>query len=83
MTAVPVIENHGYLCAAMAEVMANDPDLPNDELGKAFARLLAHGSYERWLFTEIRRRHPDVTFFWSVEEQDVCLLGICLKGTAS
>jgi hypothetical protein len=68
-----------YLYAAMAEITANDPDLPAAELDKAWNELLSQDPDERWFFAEVRRSNPEVSFFWNVEEQAVCLLGIRLK----
>jgi hypothetical protein len=70
-----------YLYAAMAEaeIMANDPDLSDTELDKAWNELVAQDPDQRWFFTEVRWSSPGVTFFWNVEEQTLCLLGVRLK----
>jgi hypothetical protein len=72
-------ERREFLYAAMDEIAANGPDLTEIERSKALGELLAQGPEERWFFAEVRRLHPDVTFFWDTEQQTLCLRGIHLQ----
>ena len=72
-------ERRDYLYAALDEIAANGPDQPAIEHSKALNELLAQSADERRFFTEVRRRHPEVTFYWDTEQQTVCLRGINLR----